>query len=752
MGGQQSRREDSERPVAHARCVVIGPSDLMPELGRTIVWRSEVQRVFAPDRQAGLEATRSARPNLVIVDGADRAATLSLVRDLRDQPGTRSIAIAVLSRDPAVADEEDLLEAGATLVLSEPVDPELWDARLQELLEVPRRRAVRIAVHLAVWSFGGGDPPIEGVALNISIHGMLLETRQPLGVGTKLDLRFALPGSAGELRAVAQVTRLAGQVSSRFRYGVRFMVLRGDARTRIRGFAERATLSDLAVRRRGEGGETEEWEAELRRSEAWKNAVLESVLDGLVTTDHEGHILEFNRAAEAVFGFTRAEVIGRRFAEVLVPLSLREAHRGGMARFVAAEGLLDRGRIETLALRRDGSEFPVELTVFPLHLDRRRLFTLTLRDITERRALEAQFRQAQKMEAVGRLAGGVAHDFNNHLGIISAYAELLARGLPGGSREREKAKAIVRAVERAAGLTRQLLAFSRKQALEPRLIAVNALVSDLLGMLRRLVGEDVQLVSRLDPDAGSVKADPSQMEQVIMNLVVNARDAMPQGGKISLETRREGNEVALSVQDTGLGMAPDTLRHIFEPFFTTKKKGTGLGLATVYGIVRQSGGQIAVESRPGHGTRFDILLPSAAGIPHQQSAEAAGNGVGAETVLLVEDEDELRKVTREGLELSGYRVLEAGSGEEAEEVSRKHLGPIHVLVSDIVMGGMSGPELAARLSSSRRETRVLFTSGHADDTLGDRGASGSSAPLLPKPFTPALLARKLRELLDEPPT
>jgi len=384
----------------------------------------------------------------------------------------------------------------------------------------------------------------------------------------------------------------------------------------------------------------------------------------------------------------------------------------------------------------------------------------------ERERAEEGLRQSQRMEAVGRLAGGVAHDFNNLLTAILGYGSLLASRFAPDASGREEVDEILRASERAATLTQQLLAFSRKQVLEPVVLDVNDLVRNLEKMLRRLIGEDLELATGLDPSAGKVRADPGQLEQVIMNLVVNARDAMPHGGRLTIETAntdldeayaqrhasvRPGRYVMVAVSDTGTGMNAETQARIFEPFFTTKEKGkgTGLGLSTVYGIVKQSEGNIWVYSEPGKGTTFKIYLPrveeSAPAAPPRSSDSVLT--AGTETILIVEDEPAIRGLSRQVLERHGYRVLEAGDGESALELVRTHPEPIHLLLTDLVMPDMGGTELASRLEDGHPTIRVLFMSGYTDDGVVRNGLLGPGRAFLQKPFTPAILLRKIRDIL-----
>jgi two-component system, cell cycle sensor histidine kinase and response regulator CckA len=390
------------------------------------------------------------------------------------------------------------------------------------------------------------------------------------------------------------------------------------------------------------------------------------------------------------------------------------------------------------------------------------------RDVTERKHLEEQFRQSQKMEAVGRLSGGVAHDFNNLLGVIIGYGEIVQEGTAEDSPLRTCIDEILKAGHRAGALTRQLLAFSRQQVMDPRVLDLNVVVKDMEKMLKRLIGEDVQLKTALDPALMRIKADQGQIEQVIMNLAVNARDAMLNGGELRLNTsnfymdedfiRRYpypvlvGDYVLLTVSDNGAGMDATTRARVFEPFFTTKEKGkgTGLGLSMVYGVVKQSGGYIEVVSEPGAGATFKIYLPKVevTADPQKPPAELPASPHGNETLLLVEDEVSLRKLSRHLLELCGYGVLEAESGAEALKIAQEHTGVIHLLLTDVVMPGMSGRVLADQLVKHRPETRVVYMSGYTGQTVGEHGVLAEGSFFLPKPFTREALARKVREALD----
>jgi signal transduction histidine kinase len=387
----------------------------------------------------------------------------------------------------------------------------------------------------------------------------------------------------------------------------------------------------------------------------------------------------------------------------------------------------------------------------------------------EHRRLEQQLRQAQKMEAVGRLAGGVAHDFNNLLTVINGYSQLISSRLPAGDSIRTDAEEILRAGIRAASLTRQLLAFSRKQILAPVVLNLNRIVSEVEKMLHRLIGEDIELITSLAPGLGNVKADPGQIEQVIMNLAVNARDAMSNGGKLTLETAnvsldegyvrhhagaQTGPHVMLGVSDTGIGMDQETQSHLFEPFFTTKEpgKGTGLGLSTVYGIVKQSSGSIWAYSEPGQGATFKIYLPRV-DVPADSSKPTqrrVGLQRGTETILLVEDSEGVRKLMHHILTRNGYTLLAAENGEQAFQMMEQHAGSIHLLLTDIVLPGIGGPEIAHRMRALRPGIRVLFTSGYTDRGVVENGVLESGVAFLQKPFAADELCRKVREVLETP--
>ena len=470
--------------------------------------------------------------------------------------------------------------------------------------------------------------------------------------------------------------------------------------------------------------------------------------------------LEVNEAACKMYGYSREEFLAMRItdirAEENVPRLLAAVERES-PRVAPAVG---RHRVK------DGGTIEVEVAAHDLMYDGHHAVLSVLVDVTHRKQLEERLMQSQKMEAVGMLAGGIAHDFNNLLTIITGYSQLLLTSLPEDDRNRSSVEQIIKAGERAAALTRQLLAFSRRQVMQPKVLDLNTLVGGMAVMLRRLIGEDIELHLALGKDLGRVHADPGQIEQVIMNLVVNARDAMPKGGVLTIETNnidltrddtsarpavKPGPYVMLAVSDNGIGMDEATRARLFEPFFTTKGQGhgTGLGLSTVFGIMRQSGGNIDVYSEPRNGTSVKVFLPRvdqpATTEPAQPAAAAAR---GSETILLVEDEEMVRKLVLETLQMEGYHLLEASGPEQARQIVGRHSGPIDLMITDVVMPKESGRELAEKLLRRRPQMKVLYMSGYTDNAVVNSGVLGSEMNFLQKPFTPTALTRKVREVLE----
>jgi two-component system, cell cycle sensor histidine kinase and response regulator CckA len=528
----------------------------------------------------------------------------------------------------------------------------------------------------------------------------------------------------------------------------------GERDKEILTFVARQLASAVEIKRN---------EQALRQSEARYRSLVQSSVYGIYRSSLEGRFLDVNPALITMLGYESAEEVLLLDPETQVFAHAEEHNR--LIEEFRRTGRLD--GIEVKWKRSDNNAITVRISGRAVSNadEPAEVLEAIAEDVTDRRVLEDQLRQAQKMEAVGRLAGGVAHDFNNLLMVISGYAEVMLAGLEPDHPLRDKAQAIQQASDRATTLTRQLLAFSRKQMQELKVVDVNTIVEDMERLLRPLIGENIELITRLTAEAGHTRADAGQLEQVLMNLVVNAKDAMPSGGQLTIQTQhivveeghrrgptfiRPGDYVLLSVSDTGMGMDKETQSRIFEPFFTTKEmgKGTGLGLSTVYGIVKQSNGYVLVHSEEGHGSTFHIYLPEVDGDTEKHSAQAAYGALGgSETVLLVEDEESVRGLVRDTLTGKGYQVLEAQNGESGLAVASKHKGRIDLVVTDVVMPGLSGREMIKRLAETRPETKVLYLSGYSEDAITGEGKIEGGTAFLQKPFTLLHLARKVREVL-----
>ncbi len=571
---------------------------------------------------------------------------------------------------------------------------------------------------------------------------------------TKLEIPLIIvSGTVGEETAVAAL-----------RAGALDFVTKGNL-SRLVPAVERELRE--AFKRRIRRQKQQELEQALRDSEARYRALFtNSPLPMWVFDRDTLAFISVNSAAVEHYGFSREEFLSMTIRDLWPPEDV-PARVADLELPIGAPFMRVRHR------KKDGSIILVEIKRHDMSFEGRRERVVLANDVTEReraqealRASESRLRQAQKMEAVGRLAGGVAHDFNNLLSVILSCGEFVLSDLRAGDPLRADVEEILKAGQRAAGLTRQLLLFSRQRVLEPKVLDLNELLASMEKMLARIVGEDVELKTVMGAVAGKVRVDPGSLEQVLMNLVVNARDAMPTGGKITIETRdvvlddafasehagvRAGAHVMLAVSDTGVGMDKATQVRIFEPFFTTKPagKGTGLGLSTVFGIVQQSGGTVWVYSEPGKGTTFKVYLPQvAAAVEPMRPSLAPRTLRGSETILLVEDEDQIRMVARGILTRSGYEVVEARSGPEALERSAEHSGAIDLLLTDVVMPQMSGPELAERLRAARPSMRVLCMSGYTDDSVFRHGVLDRHFAYIQKPITPDTLTQKVREVLD----
>jgi PAS domain S-box-containing protein len=514
--------------------------------------------------------------------------------------------------------------------------------------------------------------------------------------------------------------------------------------------------------------ESKRAEEALREAEAVARGVLDTALDAYVRMDQDGRITGWNVIAENTFGWARSEAIGRTVADTIIPPDQRGAHQRGLARFLTTgDGPLLNRRIELQALHRSGVEFPIEAAITATNTDRGRVFSAFIRDLREKRQAEEQLRQAQKMEAVGQLTGGIAHDFNNLLTVIIGNLELTGVRSATDAQLVDLINRALTAAEKGAALTHRLLAFSRQQALNPTPTNLNPMVADMIDLLRRTLGEHVEIEIRLSEELWSALADKSEVENALLNLAVNSRDAMPDGGKLTVETGNvtldaeyatrnaevePGDYVMLAVTDTGTGMPPEIVEHAFEPFFTTKGigKGTGLGLSMIYGFAKQSGGHLKIYSEVGHGTTVRLYLPRATNVQSAISAPPtrSEDQAGSETVLVVEDDEAVRELVVTQLQDLGYRVLEAPDGSRALTLLRG-AGIIDLLFTDVVMpGGMTGQQLAEEGRQLRPEMKVLLTSGYTQNSIVHQGKLDKGVHLLSKPYRRDDLAHRIREVLD----
>jgi len=591
------------------------------------------------------------------------------------------------------------------------------------------------------------------VEFNKAAHQQLGYTREEFAALTLPDV--IADKNAEEIRAVIEEVTRDGRADfeslHRTKQGETRIVRITAQKMEVQGQAlHHGVWRDITNSRRAE---------EILRRQA---SLFDQTYDAVLVWEWEGSLTFWNRGAERLYGFSREEALGKSPQKLL---DTKTAGGSGVILEALERDSRWEGEIEQVT--RDGRHIRLESRMTLVRESGRAYVLEVNRDITDRQLLEEQFRQAQKMEAVGRLAGGVAHDFNNILGVILGYSDLLLGHSELHEQLRIKVDEIRKAGLRGASLTRQLLAFSRQQVLEPQVVDLNVIVAELSKMLRRLIGDDVKLITIAAPAVGRVRIDPGQIEQVLMNLAVNSRDAMPHGGALTIETadvvldgeyvRRHpvavsGSYVMLAVSDTGVGMDAETQRHIFDPFYTTKGagKGTGLGLATVYGIVKQSGGYIWVYSEVGKGSTFKIYLPRVEekAAPLRTSEYEPHSLRGTETILLVEDAEALRNVARESLESNGYAVLAASNSDQALQIAEHYKGTIHLLLTDVVLPGRNGRALAEALRELHPETKVLYMSGYTSDAIVHHGVLESGSAFLQKPFTLNALGTKVRAVLS----
>jgi hypothetical protein len=775
---KQRAEETLRRSEARMKSVLDAALDaviMMDSRGLVTSWNARAEALFG---WAGSEAVGRRLADLIIPDRYRDAHTRGLARFLASGEGPvigRRIELSALRRDGS----EFPVELTVTALKEE--DTFLFNAFVADITERKRaEQSIRAAQERLAHVVASSPAALYSLKVDgqsllpawVSENVERLSGYAPAEmVGAEWWIERVHPDDRDRLVAGQMELLSAGYVSReyRFRHKRGDYVWVHDEQVLIRNPGGRpvevvGSWSDVTA--------LKEAELKLEESEEQYRLLFDSNPQPMWVYDDETlAFLAVNDAAVRHYGYSRDEFLAMTTRDIRPPEEVKI-----LDEFVARRRRerdlqpFHSPRVWKHRLR-DGSLIEVEIAGSPIRFQERQAWLVLASDVTEKRRLEAQLLQSQKMESVGRLAGGVAHDFNNLLGVITGYGELLQRDVGPGHPGFGRVEEIRKASDRAAALTRQLLAFSRKQILEPKVLDLNAVVSDTEKMLRRLIGEDIQLMTVFDERLGRVRADPGQMEQVIVNLAVNARDAMPEGGKLIIETgnvsldenyvrtrpdARPGQHVMLAVSDTGHGMTAETLAHVFEPFFTTKEqgKGTGLGLATVHGIVRQSGGHVMVYSEIGRGTTFKVYLPR---LEEGQRMDAlAAPAVieappsGTETILLVEDESSLRVMISEILQTAGYTVLEGPTPEQALAAAGAHKGPIPLVLTDVVLPRMSGRQMAEALRSSRPDSRVLFMSGYTDDAIGHHGILDPGVHFLQKPFTTEGLLHKVRELLDSP--
>jgi PAS domain S-box-containing protein len=709
-----------------AEILVVEDSITQAEHLRYMLQKHGFDAVVAPNGQEALKRMFQQRPSLVVTDIVmPEMDGFQLCRAIKDEPALMETPVILLT---SLTDPDDVLrglECGADNFITKPYDENYLISRIHySIVNAKLGTNARVEVGVQVY-FKGQTYFITSERQQIL--SLLLSTYE-----TAVKKNQELAAARDELKRLNE--RLEEKVEERT----------AQLRQQIR--------------------EREHSQESLRRSEEKFSKAFRASPDWMaITTLTEGHFVEVNEAFVRISGYSWEEVQGRTASEISLWADPKERPR--------IMGILEtQGSVhgEEVRFRTRSGEIRTMLwSAEPIEVDGVRCAMAVASDITERKALEEQLFQSQKMEALGRLAGGVAHDLNNLMTVVTGYSQLLRQALPQEDPMREDLEEISKAGDRASGLVGQLLAFSRRQMLQPRILDLNEVVTDMEKMLRRVLGEDIDLETRPGSDLCRVKVDPGQMEQVIMNLAVNARDAMPKGGNLTIETAnvllddayarthasvKPGPYVMLAVSDTGTGMDEGTRARIFEPFFTTKEKGqgTGLGLSTVYGIVKQSGGEIWVYSEPGQGATFKVYLPAEeeGEAPFQRKETGELPLHGTETVLVVEDSEEVMELVVKILAEKGYHAMAARDGGEALRICEAHAGSIQLMVTDVVMPGMSGRELAESLKGTRPEMKVLYMSGYTDNAIVHHGILDAGVDFLQKPFTPQALAQKVREVLD----
>ena len=764
----------------HKVLIVGAEDDLKNDLSGTVLLSRDVSREWVDDIRKARSRISRFKPHLIVIEWPEESILSQTIHALRHRGSGKKAGIVVVSRTLPAETEKRLIDAGANLILPVPVQPGLWNSYLKQLLNVTPRFNTRVGVTVALWSINlsGDRSECRGVSLNLSISGMLIQTRKELQAGAKLDMRFMLPGQDGEINVVGQIMWSMGEDTGTFRSGIQFIVMRNDARRRIAAFIDSILPPPVAGAERVTGArgpeETAEWERELRISEARKMAILDATKEAIVSVDATEHILEFNAAAEAMFGFRRSEDLGKLLSDTLVPEAGREALHRKLRRLITEkENFLETLQSSATARRKDGTEFPAEVSLKPMMVKGRLLLTFFVRDVSDlrqaledRQEMESRLLQSQKLEAVGTLAGGIAHDFNNIITAIMGYAELSLRSLSDQERMRQYLDNILLSATRARDLAKQLLVFSRTgtDACEP--VQVRTILKEVIKLLRVTLPPAIEIRQHIKDPECIISSSPTRIHQVLMNLCTNAAHAMSETGgaiDISLESivldgagaaayagLQPGPYAQITVRDSGVGIAEDVMPRIFEPFFTTKaNRGTGMGLSVVHGIVKGHGGDIAVESQPGKGSTFRVLLPR---------IEAPGAGRGAQRpqaeaavrLLLVDDEKILVDLWREELELLGYRVTGARSGAEALSAFQSEPHAFDLVIADMTMPGMSGDMLIREIRRIRPELPIIICTGYSENITPEQVRELDIRAVIIKPVLIHEMSAVIRETLGPP--
>ncbi len=771
----------SADPKNSRKVMVVSPNDLSEELGPTVFCRRGIDHKVVNDITTAFDKVKTFRPNLVLIEGADQEPIHSLVTTLRDCETTKGTAIVIIYHALSPDTERAFIAAGANLIIPLPLNMELWGDHLEQLLRVQPRCETRMPVRAALWTqeITADSIEFQGIALNISCGGMLIEADRLLLVGSKLDVKFRLPGQTEELGIVVQVIWSA-KAEKQYRSGIQILVMRKNSRQCILEYVSAAIAEEKpSFPAAGPGfekvDEKDEWERELRISEARKMAIIDASMNAIITTDSLGFIIEFNTAAELLFGYKRSHILGKNILDTLVPPSLRDSLHQEYRRLVSdGKRLFGTLQFETSALHLNEEEFPIEVVLRPVMVKRRLLLTAFVRDLTElktidkeRLRLESQLRQSQKLEAIGTLASGIAHEFNNMLSAIVGYSELTLSELTKDSMSYMNIREILNVTDRAKNVVRQVLTFSRKDKVEQQHVRIDKAVIETFELINKTFPSTIEVRRDINEQTGTVFADPTQLHQIVLNLCTNALHALQSGGgvlsiflepvvidttfKTSQAGLTTGHYALLAVKDTGQGMDPSTLSRIFEPFFTTKTvgEGTGLGLAVVYGIVQSLGGEIFAESKPGKGTTFRVYIPLSHGKEAEKVGELDQRSSVSKRILFVDDDPGLALLGESTLRALGHTVTSVTSSEGALEIVRKDSDSFDLIITDQIMPGLTGLELTSKVKAIKPEMPVILCTGFSEFDDKQETVEHQISAIVMKPFRRAEIAETIDRIMKD---